>query len=462
MLNSPTVSVIIPSHNRSASLLRLVAALAKQDYPRQHMEVIVVVDGCTDDTVEAVRRMGLCFVRVIEQTNAGAGGARNAGATEATGELLVFLDDDIEAAPQLVGAHVDAHRRAPCQPSVVIGYCPVNLSRQTGWFGAALMHWWELMFDRMAQPGRRFAYTDLISGNFSLPKAFFMASGGFDATFRCHEDYELGFRLLRQGAAFIFARAALGHHHECSDLRRSLARKRDEGRADVRLGLLHPALIATLPLSRPIRSIHARLLRDLATRRPAAGRAVEALLWHLLTLCDRLHARRSWERYCSSLMYIHYWRGIAQNADAYERIFADRTNPFAAERGNELDLDLGSGIAEAEARLNASRPMGMRIRYGNHFIGRVPADPLRERLHARHLRSFLVHQFSGPLLMALDNNPTRLIDDANRGRFQRDIKRRMRLIMRGARGLLASRGQMRAITMWLLTGRSSDVLPNRD
>jgi GT2 family glycosyltransferase len=437
MLNRPTVSVIVPTHNRSASLLRLVAALAKQDYPRQHMDVIVVADGCMDDTIETVRRMGLSFVRVIEQTNVGAGGARNAGAAEATGELLVFLDDDIEPAPQLVRAHVDAHRRAPCQPSVVIGYCPAALSHQTGCFGAALIHWWELMFDRMAQPARRFAYTDLLSGNLSLPKGFFMSCGGFDATFRCHEDYELGFRLLRQGAAFIFARAALGHHHDCSDLRRSLARKRDEGHADVQLGLLHPALIATLPLSRPSRSPHERLLRHLATRRPAAGRVLEVLLWPLLTLCDRLNARRSWKRYCSALMYIRYWQGVAENAAAYERISANRTSPFAAESGNELDLDLdlsiGSGIAEAEARLNALRPMGMRIRYGNHFIGRVPADPLRERLHAGHLRPLLVHQFSEPLLMALGKGPTRLIDDANRGRFLRGVKRRMRLIMRRSR-----------------------------
>lgn len=415
MADWPMVGVIVQTHNRSALLVRSLVALAKQNYPRQLMEVVVVADGCRDDTVKVVQGMGLGFVRVIEQTNAGAGNARNAGAAEVSGELLVFLDDDVEAAPQLLQAHVDAHRDATCQPSVVIGYTPATLSHQSDWLGVTLMNSWECMFDDLAQPGRRFAYTDLLKGNFSVSKALFMACGGFDATLGFHEDDELGFRLLRQGAAFFFARAALGHRCEIMDLRRLLARNREQGRADVRLGQLHPALVGTLHLSRPNGSIRQRLLRYIAMRRPAASWALEALLWLLVMLCG--NSRRPWDRYRSALMRIYYWRGVAENAAAYEQISSNRATTFIFKNGDDLhlDLDLGKGILEAENRLNASRPMGMRIRYGNQLVGLVPADPLRERLHAGHLRPLLARHFSRPLLAALNKDPIRTphIDGAN-------------------------------------------------
>ncbi|MBF8302594.1 MAG: glycosyl transferase family 2, partial [Candidatus Dadabacteria bacterium] len=51
----PTISIIIPTHNRSASLLRTLDALRVQTYPLQQVEVLVVADGCSDGTVEGLR-----------------------------------------------------------------------------------------------------------------------------------------------------------------------------------------------------------------------------------------------------------------------------------------------------------------------------------------------------------------------------------------------------------------------
>ena len=110
----PDISVIIPTHNRPASLLRLLHALREGTFPASRFEAVVVADGCTDDTATVARNVPFPFpVEVLEQNpGRGAGAARNLGATHANGELLVFLDDDVEPLPTLLAEHHRAHAEA--------------------------------------------------------------------------------------------------------------------------------------------------------------------------------------------------------------------------------------------------------------------------------------------------------------------------------------------------------------
>src|SRR4051812_34752792 len=117
----PAVSVIIPTHNRAIRLGLTLDALITQTYPRSQLEVVVVADGCTDNTIKVLQRYReLLPLKIAEQLGRGAAAARNHGARIATGELLVFMDDDIEAAPHFVRAHVEASGHA--QERVVTGY----------------------------------------------------------------------------------------------------------------------------------------------------------------------------------------------------------------------------------------------------------------------------------------------------------------------------------------------------
>lgn len=85
----PFISVIIPAHNEEQFLPPTLEALQRQNYP--HYEVIVVANGCRDRTTEAARAFG---AKVVELKQRGLGPARNTGAREARGDLLVFLDAD--------------------------------------------------------------------------------------------------------------------------------------------------------------------------------------------------------------------------------------------------------------------------------------------------------------------------------------------------------------------------------
>jgi glycosyltransferase involved in cell wall biosynthesis len=404
MRDEPTVSVVIPTYNRKASLRRTLDALCAQTYPLQQVEIIVVTDGCTDGTAEILSHYEAPFtLRVIEQLNQGPSAARNQGAAQAKGQFLIFLDDDIESAPSLIEAHVRAHA---CQSGrVVIGYLPPVIQEPVDFFRIELRGWWEAMFQPMRQPGHRYGYWNLLSGNLSLEAELFACVGGFDPTLRCHEDYEFGVRLIKAGASLTFAADALGYHHEASDLNRSLQRKYQEGRVDVIIGRRYPELRPSMPLAHfwePWSSL-SRRLRHLAFAWPAGGDRLAASLQRTLDLLEWMRLRGRWSRLLYELLDYWYWRGAAEELST-QRALADflRGGPARAdEDAHEIELDLREGLEKAERRLDEERPAGACIRYGQWPVGRIPPQPGAERLRGVHLRPILATDLAWPLLRAM-------------------------------------------------------------
>jgi glycosyltransferase involved in cell wall biosynthesis len=86
---NPLVSIIIPAHNEGQYLGATLEALRTQTYP--YFEIIVVANGCTDNTCAVARKFA---DRVMDLPERALGKARNTGAAKARGELLVFLDAD--------------------------------------------------------------------------------------------------------------------------------------------------------------------------------------------------------------------------------------------------------------------------------------------------------------------------------------------------------------------------------
>jgi glycosyltransferase involved in cell wall biosynthesis len=404
MQSEPTVSLIIPTYNRSTSLRRTLDALHAQIYPLQQVEVIVVADGCTDGTTEMLRHYeGPFALRVIEQSNQGPAAARNQGAAQARGRLLIFLDDDIEAAPSLIEAHVRAHAGQPYR--VVIGYLPPVIPEPADFFRVELRGWWEAMFQPMRQPGYRYGYWNLLSGNFSLEAGLFARVGGFDTALRCHEDYELGIRLIKVGALLTFAADAWGYHHEVTDLDGSLLRQYQEGRADVMMVHRHPELCLAVRLAylEQSWSFLDRWLRRLAFFWPAVGDRLTASLQRVLALLEWMRLRGRWRRLLYELLDYWYWRGIAEELSSRVAWADFLQDSLRQSRGDasEIGLDLRQGLQAAEQRLDAERPASVHLRYGQQPVGRIPPKPGAERLRGAHLRPILAADWVWPMLKAL-------------------------------------------------------------
>jgi glycosyltransferase involved in cell wall biosynthesis len=403
----PEISVIIPTHNRAAYITQTLDALAQQTNPPGRIEIILVADGCTDDTAAvACRYAGIApfTLRLVEQPGSGPAQARNAGAGQARGKILLFLDDDIEATPQLIAAHLEMHAAGPKQ--VAIGYLPTRLYGQKGYFRALLRSSWEDFFNRMREPGHRFTYQDLLTGNVSLERSLFASLGGFDVSFRCHEDWEFGYRLLKAGAQFAFAGDAAGYHHERTAMERSFRRKTAEGIADVQLGKLHPELRGTLHLAKLAAACHPsdasaasrrrarfhRTIRDTALYRIGIGDRVAEGARRLLDVLERLRLQGRWSLLQQSILTYWYWRGIAKSLPTLAAVdsFLGSVAPEIDEAFPVVDLEVGR--EQVERWVDRERPRALRILYGESVIGLIYPQAGAERLRGVHLRATLAKE----------------------------------------------------------------------
>jgi len=127
-MNSPTVSVIIPTYNRAALLPRAVRSVIAQSFT--DWELIIVDDGSTDDTRPVLSgftsRLGSRLV-VIHHANAGSSAARNRGIDAARGRFVAFLDSDDEYRPNKLARQLDLFRRCPQVGLTYSDYAYVDL-----------------------------------------------------------------------------------------------------------------------------------------------------------------------------------------------------------------------------------------------------------------------------------------------------------------------------------------------
>jgi glycosyltransferase involved in cell wall biosynthesis len=102
-------SIVVPTRDRAKYLRVSLDSLLAQDADVP-FEVIVVDDGSTDETRAVAERAG---VRLVPMPARGPNAARNAGLHEADAELVLFVDDDIEAPPGWLAAYLDGADRHP-------------------------------------------------------------------------------------------------------------------------------------------------------------------------------------------------------------------------------------------------------------------------------------------------------------------------------------------------------------
>lgn len=107
-----TISIIVVTFNDREKLLRCLASLELQDWPREQTEIIVVDDGSEDGTAGAVEREFPGAVLVTKE-NSGPDNSRNAGIDRAKGEIIALIDADCTAPPdwlESLAAGLEEHR----------------------------------------------------------------------------------------------------------------------------------------------------------------------------------------------------------------------------------------------------------------------------------------------------------------------------------------------------------------
>ncbi|MFW6162477.1 MAG: sugar transferase [Planctomycetota bacterium] len=204
------ISVVVPAYDAAGTLGRCLRALSRQTVDRDRYEVIVVDDGSTDATADVARAHG---VRVVRQENAGPAAARNRGAREARGELLLFTDADCAPARDWI-----ERLSAPFSDPEVVGAKGVYRTRQRSLVARFVQLEYEGKYARMARQ-EQVDFIDTYSAAYR--RDVFLANGGFETLFPTAsvEDQELSFRLARKGYRLVFVPdAVVTHVHDVTPL----------------------------------------------------------------------------------------------------------------------------------------------------------------------------------------------------------------------------------------------------
>ncbi len=113
----PLVSVVVPALNEQAGIARAIESVAGQQYPPDRLECVVVDNDSRDATAEVVSDLGRSWeseagttprLSLVRETERGAARAKNRGASEAQGDVLVFLDADSTLSPTVARDVADA------------------------------------------------------------------------------------------------------------------------------------------------------------------------------------------------------------------------------------------------------------------------------------------------------------------------------------------------------------------
>jgi GT2 family glycosyltransferase len=309
----PAASVVIPTHGRRRSVLRVLEALDRQHLPGGTFEVLVVCDGDIDGTAEACEDLASSLsypLQILRQRNQGPAAARNTGVRAARGDLIVFLDDDVVPDDRLIALHLAAHHGQ--NRLVTIGPLlppkDARLSVWCAWEERVLCEQYEAMV-----AGRWSAtYRQFYTGNAAVRRSLIVGAGGFDLSFRRAEDVELALRLKDCGAHFLFLPDARGWHYVERSFAAWLRVPGAYGAADVAMaqaGCLDVLQLAAAEF--PTRRFPIRVLTQLFAGRPGAIGALTALLGGVIRTTDQRGWRQLGSHACSLLFNVCYYDGMA-------------------------------------------------------------------------------------------------------------------------------------------------------
>jgi glycosyltransferase involved in cell wall biosynthesis len=188
---APRLSIIVPAYNNPPDLAECLAALRAQ--APADAELMVVDDASTDETPAVAVAGGARLLRLRE--NSGPGAARNHGAAQATGEVLLFVDADVVVARGAVELVLRAFASDPGLAALFGSYDDDPRA------SSLVSRYRNLLHHFVHHEGNAQAAT-FWAGLGAVRRALFLAVGGFDAARFPRpsiEDIELGYRLRRAG-----------------------------------------------------------------------------------------------------------------------------------------------------------------------------------------------------------------------------------------------------------------------
>ena len=244
MTEQPFVSIIIPVYNSAPTLSYSLPPLQQQNYPADRYECILVDDGSDDELAAALTAVAddPRFTVLQHKSNRGLAAARNTGIARARGEILIFLDADLEVLPDFIERMVSNFGKpqrigvlARLLPAPENPYDKYQRYLYEGKRGA-----------KKSNPGSALPYRAVMFNITALKREALEREPGFDEAITSYggEDTELAYRLSQHfPQGFIYDPTITAVHHHYREFRSVLTKIEEFGQRVIPyLIRKHPAM----------------------------------------------------------------------------------------------------------------------------------------------------------------------------------------------------------------------------
>ena len=233
----PNVSIIIPAYNHADYLRQSIDSVLAQDYT--NLELIVIDDGSTDNTVEVLKELGNDFIWE-SQANEGQSNTLNKGWDLAKGDILAYLSADDVLEPNAVTAAVSALQK---YPDVVATYCDFKLLDSASRLVRVVKtpeYSYEKMLTTVSCP---------IGPGAFFRRSAYLKSGPWNPTFKQMPDYDFWLRLGLHGGIIRLPQVLAGFRvHEGSQTYSIASPQRAEESVQIVTNLINDKLATDLEL----------------------------------------------------------------------------------------------------------------------------------------------------------------------------------------------------------------------
>lgn len=215
-MDSPSlkVSVIIPTYNGAHRIYRTLKALMHQSVTPD--EVVVVIDGSKDNTEHVVKEFSAHFksLKTISQTNMGRAGVRNTGVKNATGDLLIFYDDDTRPESDSIQKHLAFHLSH--NKAILSGFPLEDIRLMKTDIQKYKEHLSRNWTSKYPNGLNQLTKDDifLTAANLSVKKQDYAKIGGFNEALTDTEDYDFALRAMDKNFQVFFDKTNIAWHDD--------------------------------------------------------------------------------------------------------------------------------------------------------------------------------------------------------------------------------------------------------
>ena len=221
-------SIIIPTKDKNSRLYLTLKCLEAQ--ADENTEVLVVFDGCKEETLAEFEtfKWNMDLKPIVSVKNVGRAAARNLGLKQATGDVVIFLDDDRLTRSDFIERHLSHHTGEPCvalgermdakvTEDELLELMKENELKDVLSFvsdHSKKEFYYNIKKIFVKNPYGKYRFMTFITGNVSIDRTLMTDIEGFDENFKGwgYEDTDVGYRLAQKNIPYVQDNSIICYH----------------------------------------------------------------------------------------------------------------------------------------------------------------------------------------------------------------------------------------------------------